>query len=64
MFHAMRIYIYMRKYRKTMWRKQKNLRKESDFLIFATRCRRPKIFQTLNYVRSNNLSFYYQRFTP
>ena len=32
--------------------------------IFATQCRRPQIFQTMNYVRSNNLSLKYQRFTP
>ena len=32
--------------------------------IFATQCRRPKIFQTMKYVRSNNLSFKYQRVTP
>ena len=28
----------------------------------ATQCRRPYIFQTINSVRSNNLSLKYQRF--
>ena len=32
--------------------------------IFAAQCRRPEIFQSMNYVRSNNLSLKYQRFTP
>ena len=32
--------------------------------IFATRCCRPLIFQTMFFVRSNNLSLKYQRFTP
>ncbi len=32
--------------------------------IFATQCRRPKIFQTMNSVRWKNLSLKYQRFTP
>ena len=32
--------------------------------IFATKCRRPKIFQTMNSVRLNNLSFKCQWFTP
>ena len=39
----------------------------SDFrtpLSFATLCRRPLIFQTMNYVRSNSQSLKYQRFTP
>ena len=31
--------------------------------IFAIQCRRPFIFQTINYVRSNGLSLKYQRFT-
>ena len=31
--------------------------------IFATQCRRPKIFQTMIYIRSNNLSLKYKRFT-
>ena len=30
--------------------------------ILATQCRRPYIFQTINSVRSNNLSLKYQRF--
>ena len=30
--------------------------------ILATQCRRPKIFQTVNSVRSNSLSLKYQRF--
>ena len=30
--------------------------------IFATQCRRPYIFQTINSVRSNNLSLKYLRF--
>ena len=32
--------------------------------IFATQCCRPWIFQTINSVRSNNLSLKYQRFRP
>ena len=38
----------------------------SDFLIpfFATQCCRPLVFQTMNSVRSNNLSLKYQRFSP
>ena len=36
----------------------------STFYIDATQCRRPKIFQTLNSVQSNNLSFKYHWFTP
>ena len=32
--------------------------------IFATQCRRPSIFLSINSVRSNNLSLKYQRFTP
>ena len=39
----------------------------SDFrtpISFATLCRRPLIFQTLNYVRANSQSLKYQRFTP
>ena len=32
--------------------------------IFATQCRRPFIFQTMNSVRSKSLSLEYQRFTP
>ena len=32
--------------------------------IFATRCRRPFIFPTINSVRLRILSFKYQRFTP
>ena len=35
----------------------------SDSYIFATLCRRPQIFQTMNSVRSNNLSLKYQSFT-
>jgi len=35
-----------------------------NLFIFATRCRRPWIFQTMNSVRSNNLSLKYQKFTP
>ena len=31
--------------------------------IFATQCRRPWIFQTMNSIRSNNLSLKYHRFT-
>ena len=31
--------------------------------MFATQCRRPKIFQTMNFLRSNNLSMKYQRIT-
>ena len=32
--------------------------------IFATQCRRLKIFKTMNSVSSNNLSLKYQGFTP
>ena len=32
--------------------------------VFANQCRRPLIFQTLNFVRSKNLSLKYQRTTP
>ena len=32
--------------------------------ILATRCRRPLIFQTINYVRSSSVSLKYRRFTP
>ena len=32
--------------------------------IFATQCRRPLTFQTMNSVRLNNLSLKYQRCTP
>ena len=32
--------------------------------IFAIQCRRPSIFQTMNVVRSNNISLKYQRFIP
>ena len=35
----------------------------SNLYIFATQCRRPLIFQTMNSVRPNNLSLKYQRFT-
>ena len=35
----------------------------SNHYIFGTRCCRPLIFQTMNYVRSNNHSLKYQRFT-
>ena len=31
---------------------------------FATQCRSPKIFQTMNSVRSNNVSLKYKRPTP
>ena len=33
-------------------------------LIFATRCRRPLIFQTINFVRSNSIRLKYERFPP
>jgi len=33
----------------------------SNHRIFGTRCCRPLIFQTMNYVRSNNHSLKYQR---
>ena len=32
--------------------------------IFATQCRIPKIFPTMNSVKSNKLSLKYKRFTP
>ena len=35
----------------------------SNLYIFATQCRRPLIFQTMNSVRPNNLSLKQQRFT-
>ena len=35
----------------------------SNPYIFATQCRRPQIFQTMNSVRSNNISLKYQSFT-
>ena len=35
----------------------------SNLYIFATKCRRPFIFETMNYVRPNNISLKYQRFT-
>ena len=36
----------------------------SNPYIFATHWRRPWIFPTMNYIRSNNLSLKWQRFTP
>ena len=36
----------------------------SDFNIVATQCHRSLIFQTMNAIRSNNVSLKYQRFTP
>ena len=36
----------------------------SNTYIFATQCRRPQIFQTMNYVGSNSLSLKYQGFPP
>ena len=36
----------------------------SNTYIFATQCRRPQIFQTMNYVRPNRLSLKYQGFPP
>ena len=36
----------------------------SNPYIFATQCRRPLIFQTMNHVRPNNISLKHQRFTP
>ena len=36
----------------------------SNTSIFATQCRRPQIFQTMNYVRSKSLSLKYQGFLP
>ena len=38
--------------------------KFSNLYIFATKCRRPLIFQTVISVRSYNISLKYQRFTP
>ena len=35
----------------------------SKSYIFIFQCRRPQIFQTMNSVRSNNISLKYQRFT-
>ena len=34
------------------------------FYIFATKCRRSLIFQTINSARANNLSLKYLRFPP
>ena len=31
-----------------------------NLYIFETQCRRPYIFETMNYVRTNNLSMKYQ----
>ena len=36
----------------------------SNFYIFATQCRRPLIFQTINSATAYNLSLKYLRFTP
>ena len=36
----------------------------SDFLILIFICRGLRIFQTMNSVRSNNLSLKYHKFTP
>ena len=36
----------------------------SKSYIFATQCRRPLLFQTMNSIRSNNVSLKYQSFTP
>ena len=38
--------------------------KFSNLNIFATKCRRPQIFQTMNSVKSNSLSLKYQVFPP
>ena len=35
----------------------------SNHNIFATQCRRPKMFQTINSIRRNNASLKYQNFT-
>jgi len=35
-----------------------------EFLICATQCRRPQIFQIENYVILNSLCLKYQKFTP
>ena len=35
----------------------------SNAIFFVTQCRRPQIFQTMNYVRSNSLSLKYQGFS-
>jgi len=40
------------------------LQKCSNSYIFATRCRRPLLFQTVNSVRWTSLSLKYQRSTP
>ena len=47
--------------------KELSFRHKLKFLnpyIFATRCSRPLIFQTMNYVRSNSLKLKYYRFKP
>ena len=36
----------------------------SNTYIFATQCRRPQIFKTMNNVRSNSLSLKYKGFPP
>jgi len=35
-----------------------------QFYIFATRCHKPLIFQTMNSVKSNSLNLKYRRFAP
>ena len=36
----------------------------SNSYIFATQCGKPLIFQTMNFVRSNDLSLIYKRLAP
>ena len=36
----------------------------SNLYVFATRCRRPSLFQTMNSVREKNLNLNHQRFAP
>ena len=40
-----------------------NLNSQLNNSNIQTQCRRPQTFQTMNSVRSNNLSLKYQRFT-
>ena len=59
--------IWRKKIIKNKLKKCKEIKSLPQFYnpyIFETQCRRPYIFQAMNSVGSNNLSFKYQRFTP
>ena len=57
-------------YYKNYWEEQKCFKgieflpQTSNFNTIATQCRRSLIFQTMNAIRSNNVSLKYQRLTP